>query len=35
MLTFNVVSEQKAKNRLIYLHSQLMFRFLNQFNKKL
>ncbi|CDW71528.1 multi-sensor hybrid histidine kinase [Stylonychia lemnae] len=35
MLTFNLISEQKAKNRLIYLHSQLMFRFLHQFNKRL
>eukprot|EP00347_Sterkiella_histriomuscorum_P018326 403345932 len=35
MLTFSIISEQKAKNRLIYLHSNMLFKFLNQFNKRL
>lgn len=29
MLTFNIVSEQRAKNKLLYMHSELTLRFLN------
>lgn len=35
MLTFDVISEQKAKNHLLYLHSQALIKFLIQFNKRL
>jgi hypothetical protein len=35
MLTFDVVSELKAKNHLLYLHSQALIKFLIQFNKRL
>ena len=35
MLTFNLISEQKAKNRLLYMHSQILYRFMAQLNKRL
>lgn len=35
ILTFNVITEQKAKNQLLLVHSKLLSKFMNQFSKKL
>lgn len=35
MLTFNLVSEQKAKNQLLMIHSHTLIKFLMQFNKRI
>jgi hypothetical protein len=35
MLTFNLVSEQKARNQLLNIHSHTLIKFLVQFNKRL
>lgn len=35
MLTFNIVSEQRAKNQLLYLDSQVLIKFLTNINKKM
>ncbi len=35
MLTFNVVTEHKAKNQLLYVNSQTLYKNLIQFNKRL
>jgi hypothetical protein len=35
MLTFNLVSEQRAKNQVLFLHSQVLMKFLNTMTKRL
>ena len=35
MLTFHVVTEHKAKNQLLYVNSQTLYKSLFQFNKRL
>ena len=35
MLTFHVVTEHKAKNQLLYVNSQTLYKSLYQFNKRL
>lgn len=35
MLSFNLISEQKAKNKLMCLHAQILSKYVSQFSKKL
>ena len=35
MLTFNLVTEQRSKNQLLYLNSHLLLKFLTTYNRKI